>query len=162
MKIIAVVNKQEPLQEDTSGTFVVHPQLLNPQNQPLILPFGNPNRWNFKEKDDQFVQLQELIASKRQILLENQRKLKRISNQNHFLEDIKKDYARYNAYILKQKREQMQALGVLNEYIRDLSTSGELSEQNIRDSHQEQKKIMKELKGIQRSLDSLIDETPII
>jgi hypothetical protein len=159
MKIIAVINKQEPLQEDSSNTFVVQPQLLNTQNQllPLPLPFDESNRWNLKEKDDHFVHLQELIESKKKILLDNQQKLKKISNQNHFLEDIKKDYVRYNSYILKQKREQMQALSLLNEYIRDLSASGELSEQNIRDSHQEQKKIMKELKGIQKSLDLLID-----
>jgi len=152
MKIIAVINKQEPLQEDN---FVVQPQLMNPQNRSLL--FTDSNHWKLKEKDDQFLHLQELIESKKKILLENQQKLKKISNQNHFLEDIKKDYMRYNSYILKQKREQMQALSLLNEYIRDLSASGELSEQNIRDSHEEQKKIMKELKGIQKSLDLLID-----
>jgi formiminotetrahydrofolate cyclodeaminase len=52
----------------------------------------------------------------------------------------------------------MSALKLLNEYISDLNSTGELSEQNIKDSKYEQKKILKELTYIQNSLNSLIEK----
>jgi hypothetical protein len=112
----------------------------------------------FEEKDNRFLQLQEVIDTKRKILLKNQIKLKNLSKDNEFLENIKSDYVRYNNYILQQKKDQMSALKLLNEYISDLNSTGELSEQNIKDSKYEQKKILKELTYIQNSLNSLIEK----
>ena len=120
-------------------------------------PDNHHHHQSLKERDAQFLQLQELIEQKKRFLLENQKKLKQISKQNEFLEHIKDDYFKYNDYVVKQKNDQMKALELLNEYIHDLSNSGELSEQNIKDSKHEQRKIMKEIKHIKSSLDSLIE-----
>ena len=97
-----------------------------------------------------------MIDFKRKMLLEKQKKYKKISKQNHFLEEIKNDYSNYSNYIMKQKQEQIQALEILQNYVQDLSVSGNLSKQNVKDAKYEQKKIIKELKSIKHNLDEVI------
>lgn len=109
--------------------------------------------------DDDFLQLQFVIQSKRDMLLNKQKKLQRISKQNEFLNQVKNDYVNYNNYIVKQKNEQLMALELLQKYIKDLTISGELSENNLKDAKYEQNKIKKELKSIKHSLDELLNET---
>ena len=109
----------------------------------IILPI----QMDLASKDKQFMELQQLIELKRKMLLEKQIKYKKIVKQNHFLEEIKNDYSNYSDYIMKQKQEQIKALEILNNYVKDLTISGNLSKQNIKDAKYEQKKIVKELCG---------------
>lgn len=123
----------------------------------IILPI----QMNLKSKDQQFIQIQKLIDLKRKMLLDKQVKYKKISKQNHFLEEIKNDYSNYSSYIMKQKQEQIQALNLLKNYVNDLSVSGNLSKQNIKDSEYEQKKILNEIKLIKTNLDEIIQNDSI-
>ena len=107
-------------------------------------------------KDDQFYQLQLIIDSKRQSLLDKQKNLKILSTQNHFLHDIRDDYSKYYNYIVQQKQEQVSALSLLDKYIKDLTHSGSLSKQNIEDAKYEQKKILKEMNAIKKNIDSIV------
>jgi hypothetical protein len=109
--------------------------------------------------DEEFLQLQMLIQAKRQMLINKQKKIKKIAKQNAFLEQVKNDYALYNNFIIKQKQEQLNALTLLNNYISDLSRSGELSENNLKDAKHEQNKIKRELKLIKQGLDKLMNDT---
>ena len=118
-----------------------------PVNMPLV------------KRDEQLLQIEELINAKRKMLLDKQKKLRFISKQNKFLDAVKDDYAKYYGYIVKQKREQMEALDVLNNYIQDLTVSGKLSKHNIEDAKHEQSKILNELKHIQKGLDGIINDT---
>jgi hypothetical protein len=118
-----------------------------PVNMPLV------------KRDEQLLQIEELIEAKRRMLLEKQKKIRFISKQNKFLDAVKHDYAKYYGYIIKQKREQIEALDMLNNYINDLTVSGKLSKHNIEDAKHEQIKILKELKNIQKGLDSIINDT---
>ena len=111
------------------------------------------------KRDEQLLQIEELIRSKRKMLLDKQKKMRVISNQNKFLDDVKNDYAKYYSYIAQQKREQLDALGLLNNYIHDLTVSGKLSKHNIEDAKYEQTKILNELKNIKKGLDSMINDT---
>ena len=117
-----------------------------------------PVQMDLASKDQRFVQLQQLIDLKRKMLLDKQIKYKKITKQNHFLEEIKNDYSNYSNYIMKQKQEQIQALEILNNYVRDLTNSGNLSKQNVKDAKYEQKKIIKELKSIKRNLDEITND----
>jgi len=109
--------------------------------------------------DNEFVQLQLVIEAKRNMLLNKQKKIKKIAKQNEFLQQVKNDYSKYNNYIIKQKEDQMKALDLLNNYVKDLTTSGQLSEHNIKDAKHEQNKIKKELKAIKLGLDNLMNDT---
>lgn len=117
------------------------------------------NYIHLEEKDQQLLHIENLIDVKRKMLLDKQKKLKLISKQNHFLDEIRRDYGKYYGYIIQQKSEQMQALDLLNKYIHDLTISGKLSKSNIEDAKYEQKKILSELKIIKNGLDNIIKDT---
>ena len=123
----------------------------------IVLSLDQLNR-----RDDKFYQIQKLIDNKRRFLLQKQKKIHLIERHNHFLTEVKKDYTRYFTYILQQKYEQMKAMEILNNYIRDLTISGKLSKQNLEDAKQEQKKIITEFNTIKQSLDSLINDVGYI
>lgn len=113
-------------------------------------------------KDEQFATIQNLIDAKRRMLLEKQKKIKIISKQNEFLDEVKNDYDKYYRYIRQQKQDQITALHLLDNYINDLSRSGNLSKHNIEDAKVEQRKIIHEINSIKKGLDGIIsglDET---
>jgi len=123
---------------------------LMPYKIKLIVPI--------RELDDQFMHIQDVIDSKRQYLLKKQKKLKLLSKQNSFLESVRTDYSKYHRYIAQQKRDQMKALQLLDEYIQDLTQSGKLTKHNIDDAKEEQSKILREVDAIKRSLDTLMSD----
>jgi hypothetical protein len=125
-----------------------------------IVAYKIPN--SLAEKDDQFLNIEELIEAKRRMLLEKQKKFKLIQKQNQFLDIIKDDYSKYYSYISKQKQDQIKALEILNNYISDLTTSGKLTKNNINDAGFEQKKIIKEIRSIRKGLDGIMDGTNYI
>jgi len=110
-------------------------------------------------RDLEFMQIQRLIDTKKHFLIEKQKKLRFITKQNCFLEEVKSDYSKYYQIIYKQKEDQIKALELINEYIQNLTISGQLSKQNIKDAKEEQKKILMELKSIKSGLDSIINDT---
>jgi len=112
-----------------------------------------------ESQDKNFLQIQDLIEAKRNLLFQKQKKLRFITKQNRFLEEVQKDYSKYYGYIVKQKNDQIQALGMLESYIRDLTKSGNLTKHNIEDAKEEQIKILDEIKLIQEGLDSIMNET---
>jgi len=112
-----------------------------------------------ESQDKNFLHIQDLIEAKRNLLLQKQKKLRFISKQNHFLEEVQKDYSKYYGYIVKQKNDQIQALGMLDSYIHDLTKSGNLTKHNIEDAKEEQRQILNEIKLIKEGLDSIINDT---
>ena len=129
--------------------------IIGPNNNDL----NNLNNLNNKDKDEQLIHLEQLIESKRRMLLEKQKKLRLVSKQNEFLDVVRQDYAKYFDYIIKQKQDQMKALNLLNDYIYDLTRSGNLTKHNISDAKHEQRRIMNEMKSIQNNLDEIILNT---
>lgn len=126
-----------------------------------IVPDLN-NRMPLVERDSQFMQIQQLIDAKRDLLYKKQKNMKSIQKQNQFLGAIRDDYRKYNNYITQQKHDQIQALQIINKYINDLTESGELSKYNIEDAKVEQDKIMQEVNNIRSGLDDIIDDTDYI
>lgn len=112
-----------------------------------------------KEQDEKFVAIQDLIQAKRGFLLDKQKRLRDIESENQFLDSVKNDYAKYYSYIKEQKNDQIKALELLNEYIKDLSLSGKLTKHNLEDAEAEQARILREVKSIKKSLDSLMEGT---
>lgn len=131
--------------------FILRMDQMLPYQARIIVPI--------KEREDQFIQIQQLIDAKKQMLIDKQKKLRFITKQNKFLEAVKNDYEKYYSFINQQKRDQIRALEVLDEYIKDLSLSGRLTKHNIEDAKAEQLKILREVKSIQNGLDSIIYDT---
>jgi len=124
-----------------------------------IIPYEARILIPIREKDNQFMQIQDLIDAKKKLLFDKQKKLRFISKQNRFLEAVKNDYTKYYTYISEQKKDQIRALHVLDEYIKDLTLSGQLTKHNIEDAKEEQAKILREVKSIKSGLDELVDDT---
>ena len=120
----------------------------------------NDNGFNILEtRESNFLQIQAVIDAKRKMLLDKQKNFKVLTKQNHLLRDMKDDYSRYYKYIAQQKQDQLSALNLLKEYIHDLTTSGSLTKNNIKDAEMEQERLLREVKTIKASLDSLVHKT---
>ena len=120
------------------------------------------NYQNMMDQGNQLLKIEQLIETKRNMLLEKQKKLRFISKQNAFLGAVKEDYDKYNNYIIKQREDQMKALQVLNYYLDDLSRTGKLTKANIKDAKFEQRKIVAEIKKVQENLNGLLSETNVM
>ena len=114
---------------------------------------------HYNNPDQQLLHIENLIDVKRKMLLEKQKKIRKISKQNEFLDEIREDYGKYYGYIIKQKRDQMGALDLLNKYVHDLTVSGKLSKNNVEDAKYEQKKILSEIRSIKHNVDNIIKDT---
>ena len=117
------------------------------------------NYIHLENRDQQLLQIENLIDAKRKMLIDKQKKFKNLTKQNEFLNDVKQDYNKYYGYIVKQKEDQMSALSLLNGYIKDLTISGTLSKNNIQDAKNEQNKILTEINSIKKGIDEIIKET---
>jgi DNA repair exonuclease SbcCD ATPase subunit len=117
------------------------------------------NYIHLENRDQKLLQIENLIDAKRKMLIDKQKKFKNLTKQNEFLNDVKQDYNKYYGYIVKQKEDQMSALTLLNGYIKDLTTSGALSKNNIEDAKNEQNKILTEINSIKKGIDDIIKET---
>ena len=114
------------------------------------------NYIHLENRDQQLLQIENLIDAKRKMLIDKQKKFKNLTKQNEFLNEVKQDYNKYYGYIVKQKEDQMSALTMLNGYIKDLTVSGTLSKNNIEDAKNEQNKILTEINSIKKELDNII------
>jgi len=117
------------------------------------------NYIHLEKKDNQLLQIESLIDAKRKMLMDKQKKFKNITKQNEFLSEVKQDYNKYYGYIVKQKEDQMSALSMLNNYIKDLTVSGKLSKNNVDDARNEQQKILTEINSIKNGIDNIIKDT---
>ena len=117
------------------------------------------NKFALEKSDDRLIHIENLIEAKRRLLLNKQKKMRFVSKQNRFLDEVRKDYNKYYSFIASQKQQQIKALGLLNNYVDDLTNSGNLSKHNIEDAKHEQKMIIREMKSIQNSLDEIIKGT---
>ena len=102
--------------------------------------------------------IEELIHTKKQMLLKKQKYLGKVEKQNEFLKEVKNDYMHYHTYIVQQKQDQLRALESLNSYIDKLTKSGQLSSNNIKDAQHEQYKIMREINMIKKNVDQIINQ----
>ena len=123
---------------------------------------GTNNNPSLKERDNQFMQIQQLIDAKRELLEKKQKKVREIQKQNQFLGVVRDDYRKYQDYITQQKHDQINALQIINNYIDDLTQTGKLSKYNIEDAKIEQKKIMQEVNSIRSGLDEIMNDTNYI
>ena len=114
------------------------------------------NYIHLENRDQQLLQIENLIDAKRKMLIDKQKKFKNLTKENEFLNEVKQDYNKYYGYIVKQKEDQMSALTMLNGYIKDLTTSGTLSKNNIEDAKNEQEKILTEINSIKKGIDDII------
>jgi len=112
-----------------------------------------------ERKEQHFLHIQKLLEEKKKLMRDKHELVSKESINNKFLEMVKKDYEKYNNYILEQKRQQIDSLEKINKYIDELNKTNQLSKYNLQDSKVEQKKILNEIKKIKTGLDEIIYKT---
>jgi len=110
------------------------------------------------ERDQYVMIIENEIQKRRELLLKKRKHLKKVRNQNEFLEEVISDYGKYYDYIVEQKQEQMRALDMLNKYINGLIEKENMTSENLKDAKKEQKKIIYEIKKIKKGLDSFTEK----
>jgi hypothetical protein len=130
-----------------------------PENDLRMVPLEEDRKTMTLSERDQYVMIIENeIQKRRELLLEKRKHLKKVRNQNEFLEEVISDYGKYYGYIVEQKQEQMRALDMLNKYINDLIEKENMTSENLKDAKQEQKKIINKIKKIKKGLDSFTEK----
>ena len=110
------------------------------------------------ERDTYVLKIEDQIKAKKKLLFEKHETIFKSIKYNHLLEDIRKEYQVYYDYIIEQKKQQIQALLLLHYYIKDLSKTGELSENNRIDSKFEQRKILSEINELKKNMNILLSK----
>ena len=118
--------------------------------------FKNPNNMDLAKRDQYLLKIEDEIQLRRRFLLEKQKKLEKLSRQNHFLETIKDDYENYHNYIVEQKEGQIRAMNSIKQYVEDLIVSGKLTDQDIRQAKDDQREITNEVKKIREKINEII------
>jgi hypothetical protein len=112
--------------------------------------------YDLGQRDNYLSQIEQQIKNKRTFLLSKRDKLKHLSRENEFLVNVRNDYQNYHDIILKQKKDQVASMELLNQYINDIMVSGKLTEQDIKNQKQERDMILREMDKIKKDLDGLI------
>jgi len=123
-----------------------------PENPEL----NNYNDIDLAKRDQYLLKIEDEIQLRRRFLLEKQKKLEKLSRQNHFLETIKDDYENYHNYIVEQKEGQIRAMNSIKQYVEDLIVSGKLTDQDIRQAKDDQREITSEVKKIREKINEII------
>ena len=111
---------------------------------------------NLADRDLKIIKIENEIKNREKLLLEKRQQLEERKNDNHFLETVAKDYQKYYDYTISEKKQQMQSMIILNNYLENLIKSEKMTREEIREAKNEQKHILKELDNIKSGLDSLI------
>jgi predicted esterase YcpF (UPF0227 family) len=111
------------------------------------------------EREKQLTNLEEQIKQKRDFLLDKRKTLVQAKEQNKFLKDVQQDYQKYYQYIVDEKQRQTEAFTKLNEHLDRIIVSGQLTEKEVEQSKKDQKTILKELDGIKRGLNNIMEES---
>jgi len=114
------------------------------------------NDMDLAKRDQYLLKIEDEIQLRRKFLLEKQKKLEKLSRQNHFLETIKDDYENYHNYIVEQKEGQIRAMNSIKQYVEDLIVSGKLTDEDIRQAKDDQREITSEVKKIREKINEII------
>ena len=150
----------EPEQPDDSmGMQMDQLEFENLDFDPTNFENPEPNNYNeidLAKRDQYLLKIEDEIQLRRRFLLEKQKKLEKLSRQNHFLETIKDDYENYHNYIVEQKEGQIRAMNSIKQYVEDLIVSGKLTDQDIRQAKDDQREITSEVKKIREKINEII------
>lgn len=108
------------------------------------------------QRDLKLIQIYEEIKNKKDLILKKKKDLAKKKNVNAYLEIVNNDYENYYNYILEQKKKELEAMNILNEYIDDLVNTDQLVDTQLKTAKRDQKEILNEISKIKGELDKLI------
>jgi|694.fasta_scaffold42136_4 hypothetical protein len=112
------------------------------------------------ERDLKLLQLEEEIKRKKEFLLEKRLELEKNEDLNQFLKVVKKDYNKYYEKEVNQKKRELQAMTILNDYIHFLEDEKHLVNNQLISAKHDKKEIMYEINKIKKELQKITDTKP--
>lgn len=109
-------------------------------------------------RDQQIFQMKAELENRKKILCVKRKQLQQNSRENTVLNHILADYNKYNNHIISQKRQQIEYLNTLNEYINTITSNLLVTDHSLKESRLEQREILREISKIKSELDELVDE----
>ena len=79
-----------------------------------------------------------------------------MNSENHFLKDVVDDYETYNTHIISQKEKQVVFLQMLNQYIDNINQDLSLTNNQLQNSKNDQREILKEITYLKNEIDDLV------
>jgi hypothetical protein len=123
----------------------------------MILQYKEGNDENkLATRDLKLIQIYEEIKNKKKLILKKKKDLAKKKNVNAYLEIVNNDYENYYNYILDQKKKELEAMNILNEYIDDLVNTDKLVDTQLKTAKRDQREILNEISKIKEELDQLI------
>ena len=110
-------------------------------------------------RDHKIIQLKAELENRKKLLCMKRRQLKTNVRENHFLKDVVDDYDTYNKHIISQKEKQVVFLQMLNQYIDNINQDLSLTNNQLQNSKQEQREILKEITYLKNEIDDLVKTT---
>ena len=110
------------------------------------------------QRDMRLSQLENEIKNKKSLLIRKKKDLDKKEKLNEYLSEVKSDYNKYYNNIVNEKKQQLDTLNLLKEYLDDLIESENLVERQLKTIRHDQKEILSEIDNIKADLDTLIQE----
>ena len=103
------------------------------------------------DNDDKLIHLQDQINKKNELLKKKTKELKQKTKQNEYLEHIRHQYVNDHKH---REKMLLDGLTSLKDYLNELISSAQLSEQNQKDAKVELAKVTNEIKLIKKQYQS--------
>jgi hypothetical protein len=113
---------------------------------------------NLATRDHKIFQMKAEIENRKKLLCAKRREIAKNIKENTFLKDVADDYNRYNAHIISQQKQQIEAFELLNRYITNITDELELADNKLKDSRLEQREIMRVIEHLKSELDNLVEK----
>jgi len=107
-------------------------------------------------RDKQIASLQNQIENRKKLLMDNNKKLRIITDENEYLSEIANDYDKYFNYIKENKEQQVKAFDLIYKYLERLIKSNKYTEEEAINAMREQKEILDKINSIKGELDEII------
>jgi hypothetical protein len=107
------------------------------------------------KRDLYLVHIEEELRKKKQFLNEKYNETIDMEEDNEYLRSVRNDYHHYYDFIVSQKKDQISAMQFINDYIDQIVTEGELTDQDLGRARVDQRKILDEISDIQREMDEV-------
>jgi len=113
--------------------------------------------YTLAERDQYVQQIDEQIEAKRNLLLRKRSYLDETMKDNRYLENVRKDYQKYNNYIRGEKEEQLRAMEILKQYTEDLEASARMTEEDTKQVSRDSAEIKREIDTIREGLNDIMN-----
>ena len=124
----------------------------NDETEPLEESYANATM----KKDVRIYKMKDMLSRKRKQMFDKEQEIRKIGEQNSFLETVVNDYENYNNIILDEKRKQKKALKILSDHIREISKNIKNDEFKLNRVKMDQTALLKEIQNIRDEIEYVL------